>query len=356
MRRARTRLPFRKGNGRMQRLLATMTATITLIACSVRESQSREPTADDVRSSIRKSLPLLEKGSIGSADNRTCFTCHSQALPVFALTEAKRRGFDIDEENLERQIKHAAAHLERGKARYVEGRGQGGGVDTAGYALWTLEAGGGEPDETTAVVTEYLLKKFQTKEKHWKRTGKRPPTEASEYTTTYLALRGLSVFGTPDQQERIAEQTTSVAAWLKDASPKETEDRVFFLRALEYTDVDSQIAKTAVDELIQMQREDGGWAQKTDMKSDAYATGTVLVALERSGLVSPSDEVYRRGLRYLLKTQLDDGSWRVKTRSKPIQTYFETGFPHEKDQFISTFATGWATVALLLTLPEKAAP
>ena len=59
---------------------------------------------------------------------------------------------------------------------------------------------------------------------------------------------------------------------------------------------------------------------------------------------------------FLLGDQRADGSWLVKSRSKPFQTYFETGFPHGKDQFISTTATGWAVLALLQTLPEETAP
>jgi hypothetical protein len=47
---------------------------------------------------------------------------------------------------------------------------------------------------------------------------------------------------------------------------------------------------------------------------------------------------------------LPDGSWLVRSRSRPFQTYFETGFPHGKDQWISSAATGWATTALALAV------
>jgi hypothetical protein len=36
----------------------------------------------------------------------------------------------------------------------------------------------------------------------------------------------------------------------------------------------------------------------------------------------------------------------VKSRSKPFQPYYESGFPYEKDQFISAAASGWATTAI----------
>jgi hypothetical protein len=57
-------------------------------------------------------------------------------------------------------------------------------------------------------------------------------------------------------------------------------------------------------------------------------------------------------VRYLLHTQLADGSWLVRTRSHATQSYFESGFPHGEDQFISAAATNWATQALLLSLPD----
>jgi ankyrin repeat protein len=59
---------------------------------------------------------------------------------------------------------------------------------------------------------------------------------------------------------------------------------------------------------------------------------------------------------WLLKAQLPDGSWHVATR---IQTparisppYFESGFPHGKDQYISCSATAWALLAMAEALPQ----
>ncbi len=61
-------------------------------------------------------------------------------------------------------------------------------------------------------------------------------------------------------------------------------------------------------------------------------------------------EAYRKGISNLLRTQLSDGSWLVHTRSYPVQPYFESGFPHGPDQWISAAATSWATLALTLAL------
>ena len=91
---------------------------------------------------------------------------------------------------------------------------------------------------------------------------------------------------------------------------------------------------------------DGGWSQLPTLASDAYATGQALTALLESGAMKPGDAVYRKGVRFLLDTQLEDGSWYVRARAIPVQPYFDSEFPHGPDQFISAAATNWATMAL----------
>jgi hypothetical protein len=46
----------------------------------------------------------------------------------------------------------------------------------------------------------------------------------------------------------------------------------------------------------------------------------------------------------------------VKTRSIWVQPYFDSGFPYGEDQWISAAGTGWATMALSLTVePQNSA-
>lgn len=326
-------------------LVVVLALPNNLLADDVELSPSR------IRHSIKASIPLLEKGSKGSTDQRQCFTCHNQALPVFALVEARNRGFDIDEENLKRQLNHTVTHLRRGRNRYLQGKGQGGKAVMAGYALWTLEAGGYSADETTAAVAHFLLK-YQSDVDHWRHRGSRPPSSGSDFTTTYVALRGLTAFGTDQQAAEIEFRKRSVESWLLKTPAKDTEDRVFRLRALVYADAPPPSIEAAVEELIDSQQSDGGWSQTNQMKSDAYATATVIVALVQAGKRSVGYPAVKCGLRYLLDSQKDDGSWHVTTRAKPFQTYYESGFPHGKDQFISISATAWATLALLQTQKE----
>jgi hypothetical protein len=288
------------------------------------------------------------------AQRKQCFTCHNQGLPIIALTTARDHGLEIDAEHLQTQAQFIADFLGKNKPKYLEGKGTGGQADTAGYALWTLDKAGWKADETTAAVAEYLLL-YQRDSDHWKSGARRPPTEQSPFTTSYIALRGLKAYGTQEQRERIEARFKHVCQWLEKTAAEDTEDRVFRLRALTLSEACCDEIHRAKEELLQSQREDGGWSQLADMESDAYATGTALVALHEAGRLSTDDAAYRRGLAFLLSCQQDDGSWHVVSRSKPFQIYFESGYPHGKDQFISIAAAGWATTALALALPETAA-
>ncbi len=319
--------------------------------CGVPLSADELPDEAAIRSAVARSLPLLMAGAEGAAEHkRQCFMCHNQALPVFAITAAATRGFPLDDGFLKRQLTHTHAFLDRNRERYQTGEGQGGQADMAGYALWMLDAGRWPADETTSAVTEYFLK-YQANQDHWKSVSDRPPSEKSPFTATYLALRALSRYGASEQQERIDNRREQVREWLVKTPANDTEDLVFRLRALEEARADAAEITQAADNLRSAQREDGGWGQSPDRTSDAYATGSALVALHETAGLATADPAYQRGLAFLLSTQLDDGSWHVVSHSKPFQAYFESGYPHGADQFISIAAAGWATTALALALP-----
>jgi hypothetical protein len=305
---------------------------------------------ENVRAAVERALPLLMKAAQGHIEQRSCFACHNQTFPLLAAVTAHSRGFTADAEAINRQIEHVAEFLDVNRERYLKGQGTGGQVDTAGYALMTLELGGHAPDENTAAVVEYLLQ-FPGKRDYWRVVSNRPPSEASDFTTTYLALRGLRVWGTEEHQDRIQKLREAARQWLLRTSAKDTEDRVFRLLALKEVEADQEAIRAAASELLKTQQYDGGWGQLDGMVSDAYATGSALVALHEAGGMATNAAEYRRGVGFLLGNQQVDGSWYVKSRSKPFQTYFETGFPHGNDQFISVAASGWATTALVLTLP-----
>jgi outer membrane protein assembly factor BamB len=306
------------------------------------------PSQGEIQDAVARAIPLLEKGAAGSmAERSQCFTCHNQGLPLLALTTARAHGFPIDEALVQVQAEFIAEFLTNNREKFLAGKGTGGEVATAGHALWALETTGWKPDETTAAVAEYLLL-FEKASEHWRMTSVRPPSESSHFTANYLAVRALRKYAMVEQQKRVDERIEQARRWLLENSPKDTEDCVFRLWGLKLAGASVESVGTAARDLLASQCEDGGWAQAAGMESDAYATGSALVALHEAGGLGVAEPAYTQGVKFLLRTQLDDGSWFVHSRSKPFQTYFESGFPHGPDQFISITASGWATTALAL--------
>jgi len=243
--------------------------------------------------------------------------------------------------------------LDATREQALEGMTVPGGLSTTtGYILMALDAQDVPACESTDSLMR-LLRLWQRPDGSWP-TPVRPPIEASEFTATAVAARGLRTYGV---DHPAANQAALARArnWLETRQPANHEDRVFRLLGLIWAEGSKAVQSAAKDELLKGQRQDGGWAQTDYRSSDAYATGEALFALRAAGL-SADSRVYRRGVRYLLKTQLVDGSWLVRTRSHPTQSYFESGFPHGEDQFISAAATNWATQALLLSLPDAKKP
>ena len=294
----------------------------------------------DVREAATRALRLVEQTSALYLERRSCFTCHSQTMSIMVLNEARRAGFKIDERNFSRQVERTLT---------LHGELSGLRVDTVGYGLWALDLGNYPPDEMTTAMTQYLLD-HQRDLVRWRVTVDRPPAEAGDFTSNYVAVRGLNRYGTSDQQEQIAARTGAVRRWLATAVAEDTEDEVFLLRLAHELINTSEAKEPLMRRLLGRQRDSGGWAQRPEMQPDAYATGSALVALHQAGGLGCDHPAWRRGLDYLVRTQQPDGSWHVASRSRPIQEYFESGFPHGKDQFISSYATSWAARALLLSL------
>jgi squalene cyclase len=122
------------------------------------------------------------------------------------------------------------------------------------------------------------------------------------------------------------------------------------LLGLAWADSDRERTRGLGARLLTEQLPDSGWAQRSGFASDAYATGQVLYALQAAAGIPASNPALLRGIRYLLGTQYEDGSWYVRSRSVKFQPYFESGFPHGHEQWISAAGTAWAGLALALAV------
>jgi hypothetical protein len=263
---------------------------------------------------------------------------------------ARRHGFAVDRTVAARERASVLSTLEKAREKVLLGEGVTDELVPA-YTLAGLAAEGQKPNAMTDALVHFLVLR-QRKDGSWRTPVYRPPHDASDFTFTALAVRGLALFAPRGRAREIEGRIARAREWLAQAKPQEeeeTEDKFFHLLGLRWANADRRLIRRAAAVLLREQRGDGGWAQLPTLGSDAYATGQVLFALHEAGELAVNQPAYRRGVEYLLKTQLADGSWFVQTRSFPLQPYVGTRFPHGRSQFISIAATSWATMALALT-------
>jgi hypothetical protein len=310
--------------------------------------------ARSARAAVEKSLPLLQRADVIFLRKAGCVSCHNNSLTEMTLTAAHKNGFSIDEPTAQSQLNTIRVYLESWRERALQDIPIPGGVDTVSYILAGLAAANYQPDPATDALARYL-KRRQAADGGWRIAVPRPPIESSDFEATAISLRGLQAYAPRPQQADYAKAVRKGAIWLTQGQPKTTEDYVYRLLGLGWTGGRKEAVRKAARELMALQRPDGGWAQLPTLASDAYATGQALTALAGAGELPVTDRVYQRGVRFLLSTQLEDGSWFVGTRALPVQPYFESEFPHGRDQFISAAATNWATMALARAAKDQRA-
>jgi ankyrin repeat protein len=298
-----------------------------------------------IRAAIQEALASLQSISFALYEHSKCISCHNQTLPLMARKRATHLGL-AEEDALLSQVVQSILEVWNGRREdLMLGREVGGGANELTYGLLALAEAGTPPSAVTdaAVVN---LASTQAADGSWVFLDTRPPqADNSRIPFTAMAIRGLEAYGRPGQREDVAGRIASAREFLRAAPPASTQDESFKLLGLVWSHVPATEVRIQRRRLLALQRNDGGWAQLPGMMPDAYATGQALYALQASGMTA-RDAANQNGVAYLLRTQLKDGTWLVRSRAFGFQPYFESGFPHGTDQFISASATSWAVIAL----------
>jgi len=313
-----------------------------------------------IQSAIEGSLPLIQRADAAFVPKAACVSCHNNSFAAMALGASRRSGFQVDERIAAQQVKANVFGLEKLRDYLHQGFFTAVedtfGPGVLGFILIGLDAEHYKPDLSTDAVAMYL-KSHQSPDGEWPYpiADTRPPICSSFIGQTVEAMRGLQLYAPGVDKAAYDRAIQLASSWLAKAQPTNNEDRGYRLLGLAWAGKDKDATQRAMRELLAKQRPDGGWSDLDSMPGSAFATGKSLVALQTAGL-PVSDAAYQRGVRFLLATQLEDGSWYVKSRAMAFQPYFDAGFPHGFDQWISAAGTSWATIALSLASPARMAP
>ena len=310
--------------------------------------KTNDPEA--IKKAINKSLPLLQTTSHTFLENAGgCQSCHHQDLTALSLSLAKEKGFAINDSSFN-EISDSIMHVIRSwKAALVENDDPVAIVMSSGYQLWALWANKYKSNKLIEMLVKNLMQR-QTGEGSWVSPNPRPPLEFYSFSATALMVSAIQYYAPASLKPEAAQRIEKARSWMIRTVPETNEEKVFQLLGLKWTNGDKNFIQQQAKKLLATQREDGGWSQLANLESDSYATGQALYALYESGLLKTDGASFQKAITFLLKTQYEDGSWKVKSRSIPFVPFVQNGFPHEKDQFISAAGTNWATMALTLAV------
>ena len=318
---------------------------LKVTAAPERRPADKPAPAGDARAAAERSMALLETSSRKFYETSGCISCHHQNITDLAAAEARAKGLTIS----------ADAAMGRMKMLSTQPPAQGlyermdiGVPEIFAQQLTSFAALDVPPNPATDALVANIAA-TQSADGSWFASGgvnDRPPAEEGRITRTALCIRALKVYGPPGRAIEMKARLANARRWLLAAEPVTSEERNMQLLGIHWAGADPVTLKKLAAPILAAQQPDGGWRQQERLSSDAYATGQSLYVLAKVGALAPSAPAYAKGVAFLMSTQAANGSWRVTSRSPKFQAYFNSGFPYAGDQWISAWATGWATMAL----------
>ncbi len=295
---------------------------------------------------VERGAALLQHSATEFFTQSGCIGCHHQPAAALAASAARKAGIHVDEAASGSFVKMIEGGSKFFQQQMLERGDVGGLIDGPNWQLMSFAAERYAPTPLTDILVSYIAN-FQHQDGSWWSGGvARAPLEEGAILRTAMAVHVIHTFSTPAMKSDIDRRIALARAYLTAAKPASNDDMAMQLAGLHWAGGDSEKIRALAKTLIATQRSDGGWAQNPHLATDPYATGETLYALHEAGVLMPSDPVYQKGVKYLLATQCEDGSWYVRSRAPKFQPYFQSGFPYDHDQWISSTATSWAVRAL----------
>ncbi|HEY3788155.1 MAG TPA: hypothetical protein VGL71_04830 [Urbifossiella sp.] len=307
----------------------------------------------EVRAAIGKSLQHLETSTAAWRKDRKCVSCHQVPFTIWSLTEARSRGFPVDDGRLNDLIGWAFNFC-----MTSEDKGQkNGGFHLAmvDMVLSQASAASNAHALTAYPFFETLFDKKQYPDGSWHEVNQiriaGADREANEVDTmwTLLAIRELERLGEKlpaKTRKGLAAEREKALALLKDARPGRRIDWLALRAQIAREFGKTEESESLYQELRNEQNADGGWGYVRGGASYPHTTGECLYCLGSSGFTG-NDSSVRRAWKFLVANQQTDGTWWALSRRE-----FNTK-PDKANDVTFHWGSGWATIGLLKTLPRK---
>jgi len=315
--------------------------------------RGQEAHPDDVRAAAGRALAAIQKAQAPwySTNKQVCASCHHQYQPAIAYRTARDHRIPFDESIARADAIKAFTFADIDRAvqyTYVIEPA----MDDA-YRMVAANAAGVKTNLGAAIYARLLISR-QNAEGDWDGFHQRPPSSYSRVTMATLGLRAVQLYQHPSQKAQADAAVARARKFLESRSARDTEERSYQLLGLRWAGADRAALRKLAAALQATQRPDGGWSSIPGRESDVYSTGQALVALHDGGSVAIIDSSWQRGIAWLLKTQAADGTWHATSRLHPpaplSPPYFDAGYPHGHDQFLSMQGASWAVMALSYAL------
>jgi len=313
---------------------------------------------ETVHSAIARAVAPLQVSSIESkktfvshASHQDCISCHQQDLPLAAISLARKQHVPVDTD-AEKELINI---MRGGELPLIEMDWQAlfhpDPAYSKGYLLLGFDAADLPASDFTDAWVHHVAV-IQDEDGHWPNNLPRPPIQSGDVGATALAIHALQKYPLPGRKAEFTERVDRARKWLRNAKADHTDAEAYQILGLAWAGESKRPIQSLAKALLTEQRADGGWAQLPTLKSDAYATGQAIYALCVGAGIPVNDPAIQRARKYLLATQLEDGTWHVRRRAFPFQPTMRASFPHGRDGWISAAATSWAVMAL--SLPSEA--
>ena len=329
--------------------MLSLTIAIAITLGVALEAPAVPPSAEQVRQSVERSLVFSEKGAMEWRQRWGCASCHHVAMSIWARTEARSRGFKINDKSLD-EMRDYTIHDKRATGN--------NDVFLSIYMNLASPAAAKLDDETAAWLKKMsaLMLSQQAADGSWNMpTGLGAPIlDVGEVQTmqSLLALATAHDKGLVDEKAWTSARDRALA-WLGKNKFLD-QNQSWNMRVL----VAQRFGKpeeiqALVKQLLEQQNADGGWSQakcptespkhKVRRPSDAMATGQTLYALTTAG-VDSQDPAVQRAEAFLIRTQAENGSWQVESRNATTGNCPDMMVYH---------GTNWAALGLMRTLPMQ---